>query len=163
MSGRPFRHTGVLPRFRDAAIGLVLAYREEPNLRFHVFAAACVAVAGFSVRLAAWEGAYLAVTIALVLIAEVVNTAIERAVDLAADGQIHPLAAVAKEVSAGAVLVAALHAAFAAVYLFLIQRPLSESLSGILTQIARQPGVIAIPALAGLLGLFGGTKRRGSL
>jgi len=159
MSGRPFRHTGVLPRFRDAALGLVLAYREEPNLRFHVFAAACAGVAGYAVALRGWEVAYLGVTIALVLAAELVNTAVERAVDLAAGNRRHPLAAAAKQVASGAVLLTALHAVFAAVVLFAMERRLGQSIQSVLALLAGRPLFFLPPVITGLLGLFGGTRR----
>lgn len=153
-----FRHTSVLPRFRDAFRGAWLAYREEPNLRFHLFAASCAAVAGYAVRLAPWEVAYLALTVALVLFAEMVNTAVERTVDLAADGRHHPLAATAKEAAAGGVLLAALHAAFAAAFLFLIERSFMTTLSALLALLAARPWVVGLPVLTGLLGLLGGAS-----
>lgn len=153
-----FRHRHIIPRFRDAFRGGWLAYREEPNLRFHTFAASCVAVGGYAVQLAGWEVAYLAVTIALVLFAELVNTAVERTVDLAADGRRHPLAAMAKQVAAGAVLLAASHAAFAAAFLFLIERRFTETFAALLALMAERPWALVVPILAGLLGLFGGAR-----
>ncbi len=158
MSGRPFRHTAILPRFRDAGRGLVRAYREEPNLRFHVFAGACAAVAGFAVGLTGWEVAYLAATVALVLFAELVNTAVERAVDLAAGRERHPLAGAAKEVASGAVLLTALHAVFAAGLLFAVRRDLAQSVQAALALLIRQPLWLLPPAITGLLGLFGGAR-----
>lgn len=153
-----FRHRTLLPRFRDAFRGTWFAYREEPNLRFHLFAASCAAVAGYAVRLAAWEVAYLAATIALVLFAEMVNTAVERTVDLSAAGRRRPLAATAKEAAAGAVLLAALHAAFAAAFLFLIERGFGETVSAVLTLVAARPWVLGLPVVMGLLGLLGGAR-----
>lgn len=158
MNPRSFRHTAVLPKFADALHGVFVAYREEPNLRFHVFAAASAVVAGYAVRLEGWEVAYLAVTIGLVLFAELVNTAVERAVDLAADGRRHPLAGLAKQVAAGAVLLTAFHAAFAAAFLFLIQRGFLESLQAVLDLLTERPLWLAPPLAAGLLGLFGGAR-----
>ncbi|MEW8978402.1 MAG: diacylglycerol kinase family protein [Symbiobacterium sp.] len=158
MSSRPFRHTGVLPRFRDALRGLVLAYREEPNLRFHTFAAACAGVAGYAVGLRGWEVAYLGVTIALVLTAELLNTAVERAVDLAAAGRLHPLAAAAKQVASGAVLLTAFHALFAAVVLFVLERPLGESLRAVVALVVQRPPWLLPPVITALLGLFGGAR-----
>jgi diacylglycerol kinase len=152
------RHTSVLPRFRDAFYGIYQAYREEPNLRFHTFAAVSAAVAGYAVGLAGWEVAYLSVTIAVVLLAEMVNTAVERAVDFAADGRRHRLAGQAKEVAAGAVLLAAAHALFAAVYLFLYSRGVMETLNAVLTLLRHQPWFMLVPLLAGVLGVAGGER-----
>lgn len=158
MSGRPYRRTALLPRLRDAGRGLVRAYREEPNLRFHVFAGTCAAVAACAVGLADWEVAYLLVTVALVLLAELVNTAVERAVDLAAGTRPSALAGAAKEVAAGAVLLAALHAVGAAVLLFAVRRELAESVQAVLGFLLRRPLWLLPPAIAGLLGLFGGAR-----
>ncbi|MFZ5826060.1 MAG: diacylglycerol kinase family protein [Bacillota bacterium] len=153
-----FRHTSVVPRFRDAFRGGWIAYREEPNLRFHLFAASCVAVAGYAVRLAPWEVAYLALTVALVIFAELVNTAVERTVDLAADGRRHPLAATAKQVAASGVLLAALHAAFAAAFLFLIERSFAATFNALLGLLAARPWPFGLPIIIGLLGLYGGAR-----
>lgn len=151
-----FKHRALLPRFRDAFRGLWTAYREEPNLRFHVFAGTGIAVAAYAVGVEGWEAAYLAVTISLVLLAEMVNTAVERAVDLAASGRRNPLAAVAKEVAAGVVLFAAGHALFAAGALFLVKRSLLETLHSLLSVLLERPWLVLPPLAAGLLGLFGG-------
>ncbi|MFZ5816869.1 MAG: diacylglycerol kinase family protein [Bacillota bacterium] len=153
-----FRHTRLLPRFRDAFRGVALAYREEPNLRFHLFAASCAGVAGYAVRLSAWEAAYLGLTITLVLFAEMVNTAVERTVDLVADGRRHPLAATAKEVAAGAVLLAAGHAAFAAAFLFLIERSYFQTISALLHLLVYQPAMLIPPVVTAVMGLFGGAR-----
>ncbi len=160
MNGRTaFRHTKILPRFSDAFRGVWLAYREEPNLRFQLFAAACAVVAGRAVGLAGWEVAYLSVTITLVLLAEMINTAVERAVDLAADGRRHALAAVAKEVAAGGVLLAAGHAAFAAAFLFLIERSFMTTLYALLNLLQANPVWYGLPlvAVALALGVRGST------
>lgn len=155
-----FRHTALVPRFRDAFSGLFQAYREEPNLRFHSFAGTCAAVAAYAVGMQAWEVAYLAVTVAAVLTAEMVNTAVERTVDLAADGRRHPLAAEAKEVAAGAVLLVALHAVFAAFYLFIYSRGLLETITAVLDLVRHQPWAAVPPVLAGILGVSGGKVDR---
>lgn len=149
------RHRSILPRFRDAFRGLLLAYAQEPNLRFHVFAGTCVAVGGYAVRLEGWETAYLSATMAMVFLAEMGNTAVERTVDLASAGRRHPLAATAKEVAAGAVLLAALHAAFAALFLFVVRRGFMASVTAIWGLFGSAPWVLALPVVTGLLGLFG--------
>lgn len=153
-----YRHRTVLPRFRDAFRGIYQAYREEPNLRFHAFAASCAAVAGVAVRLAPWETAYLSITVVTVLFAEMVNTAVERAVDFAAGGRRHPLAGQAKEVAAGAVLMTALHAVFAAGYLFLYSRGFWETVQALLALVVERPFWLLLPLGAGALGLLGGDR-----
>jgi hypothetical protein len=56
------------------------------------------------------------------------------------------------------VLLAALHSAFAASFLFAIQHGLSQTFSALLSLFAHRPGVLAIPVLVGILGLFGGVR-----
>lgn len=147
------RHRAILPRFRDAARGLFQAYREEPNLRFHVFAGACVGVTGMAVGLLPWETAYLGATVASVLLAEAINTAIERTVDLAADGRRHPLAARAKEVAAGVVLLTASHAALAAYFVFVANRGVWVTVGALLHMATTRPWLLALPLAAGWAGL----------
>jgi diacylglycerol kinase len=137
---------------------MYLAYRQEPNLRFHLFAAACAWLVAYGVKVSPWEVAYLAMAITAVWVAELVNTAVERAVDLAAGGRRHPLAAVAKEVAAGAVLVAALHAAFAGVYLFAVQRSLLTTAQAVWYVIEAQPWVLGIPVMTALSGVWAGRE-----
>ena len=94
-------------RFAFAGIGYVL--RSQRNARVHLVAAGLVIVAGLAFRVSSPEWAVLALTIGLVLSAEMINTVAELAVDLLTQ-RYHPMAKVAKDVGAGAVLVAALAA-----------------------------------------------------
>ena len=86
-----------------ASAGVRLAWRGQPHFRFEVLAGVA------AVALALWlDTGLLAVLVAsaIVLVAEMVNTAVEAAVDLVSPGR-QPLAAAAKDAAAGAVLVAA--------------------------------------------------------
>ena len=97
-------------RFRNslryAWSGVSHAVRSQRHLRVHLAVAAAILVAAFLVGVAPLELAVLLVTITLVLTAELFNTAAEAIVDLASP-EYHPLAKVAKDVAAGAVLVSA--------------------------------------------------------
>lgn len=95
--------------FRYAGQGIALALRTERNLRFHVCAAAAVSLISALLGLSRLEWAAVLGACALVITAELVNTAVERTVDLAAT-QPHPLAKTAKDTAAGAVLAAAFFA-----------------------------------------------------
>lgn len=97
-----------------AARGLAGAWRTQTHLRFEV-AAAAIAVAAA----AALGRGLVAVVLAsaLVLVAELLNTAVEAVVDLVAPGP-DPRAAMAKDVAAGAVLVAACAAVAVGVAVF---------------------------------------------
>jgi diacylglycerol kinase (ATP) len=76
---------------------------------FHLVAAILVLVGSLVLRLSLYEFALLALAITLVLFAELVNTAIEVVVDLVSP-EFHPLAQRAKDVAAGAVLLASVGA-----------------------------------------------------
>lgn len=75
-------------------------------MRTHFITALVVLLVALFLRLSPIEFALLALSILFVLFAELINTAIEAVVDLASPG-FHPLAKIAKDTSAGAVLVAA--------------------------------------------------------
>lgn len=103
----------MLRSFLPAIHGLKLLLTEN-NFRVHLLAFVCVIVAGFFVGVNNTEWAILIICVALVLVAEAVNSAIESVVDLATD-QIHPLAKKAKDIAAAAVLIAATFAVIIAV------------------------------------------------
>ncbi|MEG0384009.1 MAG: diacylglycerol kinase family protein [Solibacillus sp.] len=86
------------------AIQGILTAAKEQNLRFHIVSAFVVVIAGIVTGLSLVEWLILTLIIALVIGAEMFNTAIERVVDLSSP-EIHPLAKDAKDVAAGAVLV----------------------------------------------------------
>jgi diacylglycerol kinase (ATP) len=75
-------------------------------MRSHFIAALVVLLAALFLRVSPMEFALLALSILVVLFAELINTAVEAVVDLASPG-FHPLAKTAKDTAAGAVLVAA--------------------------------------------------------
>jgi len=79
-------------------------------MRNHFVSALLVMLAALFLRVTPVEFALLALSILFVLFAELVNTAVEAVVDLVSPGY-HPLAKVAKDTAAGAVLMAAIGAA----------------------------------------------------
>lgn len=95
---------GVARSFNHAYRGVIYAIRTQRNMRFHVVAAVLVLVLSLLVQVSALELAALVIVILVVLVTEMFNTAIEFTVDLATR-EYHPLAKLAKDVSAGAVLV----------------------------------------------------------
>jgi diacylglycerol kinase len=84
--------------------------RTQRNARIHLSLALAVIVLGLWLGLSRIEWAIIVLTIGLVLAAEAFNTVAEAAVDLATD-EYHPLAKIAKDVAAGAVLLMAITAA----------------------------------------------------
>lgn len=92
--------------FNDAANGILRAARSQRNLRLHLLFALAAIGAATVLRLGTTEFVLLALAIGLVLVAELFNSALEVLVDLVAEHE-HPLARAAKDMAAGAVLVAA--------------------------------------------------------
>ena len=102
-----------------AVEGILHAARTQRHVRWHFMSAALVVLLGLFFGLDRMEFIALTLAVALVLITEILNTAIEAAVDLVSDTY-HPLAKIAKDTAAGAVFVAS----FGAVVLgFLILYP----------------------------------------
>ncbi|WP_376791320.1 diacylglycerol kinase family protein [Thermoflexus sp.] len=93
--------------FGFAFAGLRYAWRTQRNLRIHAAIAAAVAVLAMLFRFDALRWAILILTIAMVWAAELLNTALEAIVDLASPSP-HPLARIAKDVSAGMVMLCAM-------------------------------------------------------
>ena len=109
----------------------------QHNAWIHTAVAIIVLVLGLWLKLTARDWALLVLTIAMVFMAEFLNTAIEAVVDLASPVH-HPLAKVGKDVGAGAVLVAALAAVL--IGLLILGPPLWQRISvwfGASSQISR--------------------------
>lgn len=87
--------------FRYALEGLISAIKSERNMKIHVVIGLLVIIAGVYFHLTLIEWAILSLTIGGMLCAELINTAIERVVDLEID-EYHPLAKQAKDVAAAA-------------------------------------------------------------
>ena len=107
MSDDTRKHRHSLPAaFACAAAGVWCLLRTERNPRIQLIGGAAAIGLGIWLRIAAIEWAVVALCIGLVLTAETINSAIERAVDHTSLEQ-HPLAKQAKDLAAGAVLIAA--------------------------------------------------------
>ncbi len=87
-----------------AVAGIVHAWRTQRNLRIQTAIAAGVLATVLALRMPPVPLALIVLTIAVVLAAELFNTAIEATIDLVAPAP-HPLARAAKDAAAGAVLV----------------------------------------------------------
>lgn len=109
----PAARPGLLRRraasFGHALRGVVAALRTEVHLQFHAAATVVVLALGWYFRVSPLEWALVALAVAGVWAAELFNTAIETLTNLVSPGY-HPLAGRAKDVAAGAVLLAALGA-----------------------------------------------------
>ncbi len=103
--------------FRYAFAGLWWTLKTQRNMRIHVGLGAIAFGLALLLRFSSDELALLLVMTTLVLVLEMVNTVVEAAVDLASPDY-HPLAKVAKDVAAGAVLVSAIGSILVGLLLF---------------------------------------------
>ncbi len=103
--------------FTWAFAGIVYVIRTQRNMQLHIAAVAIVLILGLALNLSRLEFVAVIAAISLVLVAEMFNTAIEAAVD-AIVTDYHPLIKVAKDVAAGAVLIAAVNAICTAYLVF---------------------------------------------
>ena len=81
--------------------GLVYAYRYEQSLWIHGFATIFAIILGLTFKIKLWEWAILFIALGIILALELINTAIEAAVDLTTT-EIHPLAKIAKDCGSAA-------------------------------------------------------------
>ena len=103
------RTPAILQSLNWAFEGVIHVLRTERNMRIHFALATAVLILAFSYGVTKLELMALLVAISFVLIAEMVNTAIEATIDLATTS-FDPLAKMAKDIAAGAVLIAAVNA-----------------------------------------------------
>ncbi|MEG6566189.1 diacylglycerol kinase [Thermoanaerobacterium saccharolyticum] len=158
----------LIDSFNYAIEGIIYAFKTEKNMKIHFVAAMFVLVLSLFYNFSKLEMIAIIVTISLVLIAEMINTAIETIVDLITD-EYHALAKIAKDVAAGAVLISALNAVFVA-YLLFFHR-LNPWVNILLTKIKSSPAHVTFIALIVVMILtiilkayFGkGTPLRGGL
>jgi diacylglycerol kinase (ATP) len=94
--------------FRYAAQGLGYAFVSQRNFRINLATGLVVFGLALWLQLSVDRLAVLVLTVAAVLVLELLNTATEAVVDLAVGRRFHPLARIAKDCAAAAVLVAAL-------------------------------------------------------
>ena len=114
------KKTGKNPLYKSfgyAFEGIFAGIRGERNMKIHCFAAVCVIVAGVLFHISVTEWCICLVLFGLILSLELVNTAIEAVVDLVTEDK-KPLAKLAKDTAAGAVLIAAVMAAMAGLLFF---------------------------------------------
>lgn len=144
MKREPKKQQRITRSFEHAYRGMVDAVRTQRNMRFHVLAAAAVLALSLLAGVSRVELAVLVIVIVGVMVAEMFNTAIESVVDLATD-EYHALAKLAKDASAGAVLVASIGAV--AVGYLVLADDLGKFTLETLNAIRRWPGHLTLVAL----------------
>ncbi len=105
--------------FKYAWAGVVYAFSTQRNFRIHTVIGTLAVSLGFLLNISAIEMAIITLTCAIVMVLELLNTAIEAVVDLTVKQAYHELAKIAKDCAAGAVLLSAIAALMVAVWILL--------------------------------------------
>jgi diacylglycerol kinase (ATP) len=153
----------VLQSLNWAFEGVLHVLRTQRNMRIHFAVATAVLILAFSYGVTKLELMALLVAISFVLIAEMVNTAVEATIDLASTS-FDPLAKIAKDIAAGAVLIAAVNAIVVG-YLVFADR-LTEPSSRLVNRVRDAPiNLTTIALILTLLIVIAGKAltRRGTL
>lgn len=107
----------LIKSFSYAIAGLKSAFLSEGNLRIHVFMSIIVLALGFILQIGRIEFIVVLLLIGGMITIELLNTAIEKVVDLVTS-EFHPLAKLAKDIAAGAVLIYAITSVIIGVIIF---------------------------------------------
>ena len=118
MQTEKFSLTKRIKSFEYAFSGLRLIFKTDHNVWLHFIATILVILFALIVKVSAAEAALLAIVIGLVWITELINTCLEKMIDFISKER-HPDIKFIKDVSAAAVLVAALAAAVVGCFVFI--------------------------------------------
>ena len=138
------RSPSVLQSFNFAFEGIIHVLRTQRNMRIHFMIAAGVLVAALIVGVSRLELVVLLMAISFVLIAEMINSALEAGIDVATTS-FDPLAKLAKDIAAGAVLIATVNAV-AVGYLVFVDR-IKDPSSRAIDRLRDAPTEITLVAL----------------
>ena len=138
------RSPSVLQSFNFAFEGIIHVLRTQRNMRIHFLAAVIVLVAAVAIGVSRLELIALLLAIAFVFITEMVNSAIEQAIDVATTS-FDPLAKLAKDIAAGAVLIATVNAV--AIGYLVFSSEVADHSSRLLDRLRDAPAEITLIAL----------------
>ena len=140
----PRRAPSLLESFNYAFEGIIHVLRTQRNMRIHLLAAVIVLVAAIATGVTKLELIALLLAIAFVFIAEMINSALEQAIDVSTTS-FDPLAKLAKDTAAGAVLIATLNAI--AVGYLVFSGEVAERSSRLLDRLRDAPAQLTLIAL----------------
>ena len=138
------RSPSILQSFNFAFEGIIHVLRTQRNMRIHFMIAAGVLIAALIVGVSRLELVILLMAISFVLIAEMINSALEAGIDVATTS-FDPLAKLAKDIAAGAVLIATINAV-AVGYLIFVDR-IKDPSSRAIDRLRDAPTEITLVAL----------------
>jgi len=134
----------VIESFNFAIEGVIHVLRTQRNMRLHFAAAVVVIVVAVAVGVSKIELSVLLISIAFVLVAEMINTAVEGTID-AATTSFDPMAKLAKDIAAGAVLIASVNAV--AVGYLVFAGKAADKTTEVLDRVRSAPAQITLVAL----------------
>lgn len=105
--------------FKYAWAGVRYAFTTQRNFRIHTLVSVLAVSLGIWLAISPIEMAVIVMTCAIVMVLELLNTAIESVVDLTVKQSYHELAKIAKDCAAGAVLISAIAAVLVAAFILL--------------------------------------------
>ncbi len=111
------RVRNIIDSFNYAVSGIITAIKTEKSMRMHYIIALLVLISSLFFDFNRTEFLLLLFAVSLVVISEMINTAIERTIDLITK-EFHPLARLVKDVAAGAVLIATINSLIVGYLLF---------------------------------------------
>jgi diacylglycerol kinase (ATP) len=144
MSVQRRRAPNLLESFNFAFEGIIHVLRTQRNMRIHFAIAAAVLILALATGVSRLELITLMLSIGFVLIAEMINSAIEGAIDVATTS-FDPMAKLAKDMAAGAVLVATVNAV--AVGYLVFSGQVADRSARLLDRIADAPAKLTVIAL----------------
>lgn len=116
MEDERLKNKNFIDAWKKALGGIWYAIKTQRNVKVQLVIAVIVIIASIYFKVNITEAMFLTFATMLVIITEVINTAIEEAVNLCTD-KFHPLAKISKDVAAGAVVLAALNAVIIAIFI----------------------------------------------
>lgn len=117
MEDERLKNKNFIDAWKKALSGIWYAIKTQRNIKVQLCIAVVVIICAIIFKLNITECMFLTFATMLVIITEMVNTAIEEAVNLSTK-EFHPIAKIAKDVAAGAVVLAALNAVIIAIFIF---------------------------------------------
>jgi diacylglycerol kinase (ATP) len=155
LPGHGHRRISIVESFNYAVEGIIHVLRTHRNMRIHFAAAVGVLVLALLLGVDRIELVALLLSISFVLIAEMINSAIEAAIDVATSS-FDPLAKLAKDIAAGAVLIASINAVV--VGYLVLSGQVAESGSNFFERLRDAPAKLTIIALILVVFLVIATK-----
>ena len=113
-----FKSQGFFNTFKNARRGMRLALKSEDNIKIHLIVALLVLVAAFLLKFSAVKFCIIFLTIAMVIVAEMINSGIEYGLDAVFHNRYSKLVGMAKDIAAGAVMFATITSIIIGVILF---------------------------------------------